>query len=115
MLYALTQEQLARVRFPLGGLSKPEVRAIAEENGFVNAAKPDSQDICFVPDGDYARVIEASPGRPSARGISWIRRETCSATHQGVDCYTVGQRRGLGLAVPRADVRLRHPIPEATP
>ena len=58
VLYAMTQEQLAHVMFPLGGMRKTEVRALAEKCGFVNAAKPDSQDICFVPDGDYAGVIE---------------------------------------------------------
>ena len=63
VLYAMTQEQLAHVMFPLGGMRKTEVRALAEACGFVNAAKPDSQDICFVPDGDYAGVIERHTGR----------------------------------------------------
>ncbi|MFR6093299.1 MAG: hypothetical protein ACLUIR_08350, partial [Faecalibacterium prausnitzii] len=63
VLYNLTQEQLAHVRLPLGGLHKSEVRAIAEEQGFVNARKHDSQDICFVPDGDYARFMEDFTGK----------------------------------------------------
>ena len=65
VLYSLTQEQLGHVRFPLGGLTKNEVRRIAQENGFVNASKPDSQDICFVPDGDYAGFIERYSGASS--------------------------------------------------
>ena len=68
-LYTLTQEQLSKVRFPLGGLTKDRVRAIAAENGFVNASKPDSQDICFVPDGDHAAIRTRpvrGPGRPGA-------------------------------------------------
>lgn len=63
MLYNLTQEQLAHVRLPLGGLHKSEVRAIAEQQHFVNARKHDSQDICFVPDGDYARFMEDFTGK----------------------------------------------------
>ena len=68
MLYSLTQEQLARVRFPLGELSKSEVRSIAEVQGFCNAEKPDSQDICFVPDGDYAAFLERYTGKPYPSG-----------------------------------------------
>lgn len=67
-LYSMTQEQLARTIFPLGNMRKTEVRAIAEESGFANADKPDSQDICFVPNGDYARVIEMHTGKQYPRG-----------------------------------------------
>ncbi len=98
VLYSLTQEQLAHVQFPLGGLSKPEVRALAEAGGFINADKPDSQDICFVPDGDYAAVIEHNTGRKSLPG-DFIDTATGKAIgrHQGIIHYTVGQHRGLGL------------------
>lgn len=72
VLYAMDQEQLAHTLFPLGELSKQETRKIAEGSGFINADKPDSQDICFVPDGDYARVIELRTGKKAEPGISWI-------------------------------------------
>ena len=67
VLYAMTQKQLAHTRFPLGGLSKTQVRRIAEEQRFINAAKPDSQDICFVPDGDYMRFMERYTGKTGFR------------------------------------------------
>lgn len=86
------------MRFPLGGLTKREVRAIAEEQGFVNAAKHDSQDICFVPDGDYARFIERWSGERAALGDFVDRDGNFIARHRGVVNYTVGQRRGIGVA-----------------
>jgi tRNA-specific 2-thiouridylase len=93
----MTQDQLAHIRFPLGELTKPRVRALAEAHGFVNAAKPDSQDICFVPDGDYARVIEARTGRAPAP-VDFLDLEgRVLGRHRGIIHYTVGQRRGLGL------------------
>ena len=98
VLYQLTQEQLAHICFPLGGLSKAETRAIAEAQGFVNAAKPDSQDICFVPDGDYARVVEACAGTVPGPGRFVDLAGNVLGTHRGIIHYTVGQRRGLGLA-----------------
>ena len=98
VLYTMTQAQLARTRFPLGGMSKAEVRAVAAENGFVNAGKPDSQDICFVPDGDYARVIESLTGQKPAPGRFVDLEGNTLGTHRGVIHYTVGQRRGLGLS-----------------
>ena len=97
-LYCLSQEQLAHTCFPLGELTKPEVRQIAEAHGFLNAQKPDSQDICFVPDGDYARVIEAFTGRTGAPGPFVDRDGRVLGTHRGIIHYTVGQRRGLGLS-----------------
>ncbi|MBR6350797.1 MAG: tRNA 2-thiouridine(34) synthase MnmA, partial [Firmicutes bacterium] len=71
VLFFMDQYQLAHTLFPLGSLPKSETRRIAEENGFVNADKPDSQDICFVPDGNYARIIEERTGKASLPGIIW--------------------------------------------
>lgn len=73
VLYNLTQEQLAHIRLPLGALHKTEVRKIAQEHSFINAQKHDSQDICFVPDGDYARFMEQFTGKHYPAGIFWIR------------------------------------------
>jgi tRNA (5-methylaminomethyl-2-thiouridylate)-methyltransferase len=98
VLYHLTQEQLARTCFPLGEMTKRETRAIAEAQGFVNARKPDSQDICFVPDGDYARVIELRTGRKPVPGNFVDLEGRVLGQHNGILHYTVGQRRGLGLA-----------------
>ena len=94
----LTQEQLAHTRLPLGELTKDEVRRIAEENGFINAAKPDSQDICFVPDGDYAGFISRHTGRDAPPGDFVLEDGTVVGRHKGITHYTVGQRRGLGIA-----------------
>ena len=79
VLYNLSQEQLAHTLFPLGELHKDQVRAIAEENGFINARKRESQDICFVPDGDYAAFIEAIPAATIPPGILWTHRGMCWA------------------------------------
>ena len=98
VLYSMTQEQLAHTLFPLGAMSKTETRKIAEENGFINAAKPDSQDICFVPDGDYARVIELHTGKQSVPGDFVDKNGNVLGTHKGIIHYTIGQRRGLGLS-----------------
>jgi tRNA-specific 2-thiouridylase len=100
VLYTMTQEQLAHTVFPLGDLTKGEVRAIAEEAGFGNARKHDSQDICFVPAGDYARFIETYRGEPAAPGTILDEQGTVLGQHQGLIRYTIGQRRGLGLAFP---------------
>ena len=97
VLYAMTQEQLSRTRFPLGALTKTETRRIAAENGFVNADKPDSQDICFVPDGDYAAVIERVTGKPAVPGDFIDAAGNVLGRHKGVIHYTIGQRRGLGV------------------
>ena len=99
VLYNLTQEQLAHVRLPLGGLHKSEVRAIAEEQGFVNARKHDSQDICFVPDGDYARFMEDFTGKHYPAGDFLDESGRVVGTHNGAVRYTIGQRKGLGLAM----------------
>ncbi|MBO4419205.1 MAG: tRNA 2-thiouridine(34) synthase MnmA [Oscillospiraceae bacterium] len=98
VLYQMNQDQLAHTRFPLGKLTKPEVRAIAEAQGFVNARKPDSQDICFVPEGDYARVIELRAGISPAPGDFLDLNGKILGRHRGIIHYTVGQRRGLGLS-----------------
>ncbi len=97
-LYATTEEQLAYLRFPLGGVPKQEVRRIAEGFGLAVATKPDSQDICFVPDGDYAKVVRAL--RPDGARPGRIVHAETGATigqHAGVIHYTVGQRRGLEI------------------
>ncbi len=98
VLYSMTQEQLRATQFPLGALCKSEVRSIAEANGFVNAAKPDSQDICFVPDGDYAKVIKLRTGRSYAEGNYVDTNGKVLGRHKGIINYTIGQRKGLGIA-----------------
>lgn len=97
-LFATTEEQLAYLRFPLGGMAKSEVRQLAEEAGLRNAAKPDSQDICFVPDGDYAKIVRKL--RPEgAREGAIVHAATGEelGRHRGIIHYTVGQRRGLEI------------------
>ena len=97
-LYATTDAQLDYLRFPLGGLPKPQVRALAEAAGLRTAAKPDSQDICFVPDGDYARIVKAvrpEGVRPGA--IVHVESGAVLGQHEGVIHFTVGQRRGLEI------------------
>ncbi len=96
-LYMLTQQQLSHTLFPLGELHKTQVRQIAEENGLVNAAKRDSQDICFAPDGDYAAFIERTVGHPSPQGDFVDVNGRMLGTHKGFVRYTRGQHKGLGL------------------
>ena len=97
VLHCLTQEQLAYILFPLGEMTKSEVRAIAAQNGFLNANKPDSQDICFVPDGDYAKVVERyGKGGGTEPGAFLDMDGRPIGTHRGIIHYTVGQRKGLG-------------------
>ena len=98
VLYNLTPLQLAHTLFPLGGLTKAETRAIAAQNGFINSHKPDSQDICFVPNGDYAAVIEKFSGRKAKPGNFIDENGKVLGRHKGVIHYTVGQRKGLGIA-----------------
>lgn len=114
VLYNMTQEQLSHTLLPLGGLSKTEVRKIAEENGFVNAKKHDSQDICFVPDGDYAKFIEQSTGKTYESGNFVDKDGNILGTHKGLIHYTVGQRKGLGLALKKPAYVCRKCIAENT-
>lgn len=100
VLYQMTQEQLSHTLFPLGDMTKTETRKIAEENGFVNAKKHDSQDICFVPDGDYAAFIEGYRGKKYKNGNFVDKSGNVLGTHKGIIRYTVGQRKGLGLSLP---------------
>ena len=97
-LYMLTQEQLAHTLFPLGGLEKTQVRQLAEAHGLVNAHKHDSQDICFVPDGDYAAFIERTVGSPSLPGNFVDQKGQVLGHHRGIIRYTHGQHKGLGLS-----------------
>lgn len=100
VLYNLTQKQLAHIRLPIGELTKKQVREIAEKNGFLNADKPDSQDICFVPDGDYAAFIQRRTGETPKSGDFRNRQGEKIGTHRGLIHYTIGQRRGLGISAP---------------
>lgn len=100
MLYRLSQEQLAATLMPLGSLSKPEVRRIAEQAGLCVAAKRDSQEICFVPDGKYAKYIEDNTDTPLPGEGFFVNEEgERLGKHKGIIHYTVGQRKGLGLAL----------------
>ena len=98
VLYCLTQQQLQRSRFPLGELTKNEVRQIAEEKNFINAAKEESQDICFVPNGDYGNFIEEYTGKTYPGGDIIDLEGKVIGRHKGLIRYTIGQRRGLGVA-----------------
>jgi tRNA-specific 2-thiouridylase len=99
VLYGLDQETLAKTRFPLGGLKKSEVREIAASRGLENAGKEESQDICFVPGGDYGAFMEAYTGKryPCGDILNLERRPI--GKHRGIVRYTLGQRRGLGVAL----------------
>ena len=99
VLYNMTQEQLKRTLFPLGELTKPQVREIAQREGFLNAKKHDSQDICFVPDGDYAAFIQEYTGKFYQPGPVYDMDGNRLGTHRGIIHYTIGQRKGLGLAL----------------
>ena len=97
-LFTLTQDQLARARFPVGHLRKEEVRARARRGGLPVADKPDSQELCFVPDGDAAGLVEARAPAAARTGPIRDRRGRELGRHEGVHRYTVGQRKGLGLS-----------------
>lgn len=98
VLYMLTQRQLQRIRFPLGGFTKSEIREIAQQNSFVTAHKSDSQDICFIPDGDYSAFIENYLGKKFEPGDFVLRDNRVLGRHRGIINYTVGQRRGLAVS-----------------
>src|SRR5579885_193530 len=98
-LFSLRQEELSRTIFPLGAMAKSEVRARARELGLANADKPESQEICFVPDGDYAGFVERAAGRGDVRGGAVVDSSgNTLARHAGIHHFTIGQRRGLGVA-----------------
>ena len=98
-LYNLTQEQLKRTLMPVGQYSKDEIRKIAEKIGLLVANKPDSQDICFVPDGDYAAYIEENAGVKIPEGNFVTPDGKILGRHKGIIHYTIGQRKGLGLSL----------------
>jgi len=100
VLYSLTQEQLARTFFPLGDLTKAQVREIAISEGFDNADKSESQDICFIPDGDYFKFIIDHTGETPEKGRFIDINGKDLGENKGVSAYTTGQRKGLGLAMP---------------
>lgn len=101
VLYSMTQDQLAHTDFPLGSYeTKEEVRKMAEEYGFINARKPDSQDICFVQNGKYGDFIEKQTGKVYPEGDFVDEEGHVLGRHRGLIRYTIGQRKGLGLALP---------------
>ena len=102
-LFGLTQEQLSRTIFPLGDMTKPEVRELARQHGLALAEKPDSQEICFVPGGDYKRFIDAylaeqGEALPDTAGDLVTTNGDVIGEHGGIHNFTVGQRKGLGVA-----------------
>ena len=99
VLACLNQQQLAHTLLPLGELTKDQARTIAREQGFLNAHKKDSQDICFVPDGDYVAFMEHYTGKRYAPGDFLDLQGNVVGQHRGAVCYTLGQRKGLGLAM----------------
>jgi len=101
VLYTLTQSQLARVKFPLGDMTKAQIRDYARVKGFPNAEKSESQDICFVPGGDYAAFLARHTGQPLRPGDFIDPQGRVLGRHRGTPCYTLGQRKGLGLALPQ--------------
>lgn len=99
MLYSLTQEKLAKTSFPLGNLTKSEVREIAASLGLDVAHKSDSQDICFVPNGDYTTIVKASAKAPIPHGSFLSLDGKVLGEHKGIIHYTIGQGKGLGIAL----------------
>ncbi|MBR5191090.1 MAG: tRNA 2-thiouridine(34) synthase MnmA, partial [Clostridia bacterium] len=97
-LYMLTQEQLKHIKFPLGEYTKPQIREIAEENDLITARKKDSQDICFVPDGDYVSFIKSYNNKTYPKGQFMHKTGFSFGEHKGIVNYTIGQRKGLGIA-----------------
>lgn len=101
VLYQMTQEELAGTRFPLGELTKLEARQKAEAHDFINANKPDSQDICFVPDGDYVAALKRFSGKEYPSGDFVNKKGEVIGKHKGLVAYTIGQRKGLGVSADR--------------
>lgn len=103
VLYVLTQEMLRHTLFPLGGMTKEQSRKLAEDHSLINARKPDSQDICFIKDGDYAGFLENTMNMHSPKGNFVYKDGTVLGRHKGIIHYTIGQRKGLGISY-------KHPI-----
>lgn len=101
VLYHLTQDHLAHMLFPLGNLTKPQVRDLAVRHGFVNSEKPESQDICFIPNGDYASFVHRRTGRQLPGGDIVDLSGNVLGHHNGLDRFTIGQRKGIGVAARR--------------
>ena len=101
VLYPLGQEILSRLLLPVGMFGKPAIRAMAQEAGLANAAKPDSQDICFIPDGDYVSFLEQYSGKRQESGDFVDETGRVLGRHRGLAAYTLGQRRGLGVSADR--------------
>ena len=101
VLWSLTQDKLSRILLPLGDYTKAEIRALAAEQGFISATKSDSQDICFIPDGDYASFIFRCTGEHPCEGNFIDTQGNILGRHKGMIHYTVGQRKGLGIALGR--------------
>lgn len=99
VLYNLNQEQLSKILFPMGEMIKTQARELADEKGLINAEKPDSQDICFVPDGNYTGFIENYTGKKSLPGNFVDTQGNILGRHKGICHYTIGQRKGLGIAM----------------
>lgn len=114
VLYSLTQEQLKHILFPLGSLEKSEVRQIAENAGLVNSNKPDSQDICFVPDGNYVSFIEKFTGKTVPEGNFVDINGEILGTHKGIINYTIGQRKGLGISLGKPAYVVKKDVNENT-
>ena len=112
VLYNLTQDQLVHSLFPLGDLSKDEIRAIAAQQGLINAKKHESQDICFVPDGDYAAFIRRHTGKTYPHGPFLDQEGHVLGEHTGIVGYTVGQRRGLGVSSNHGRLYVKQVRPE---
>jgi tRNA-specific 2-thiouridylase len=98
-LYNLTQEQLSKTLMPVGDFSKEEIRAMAEKMGLMVASKPDSQDICFIPDGNYQRFLYEYTGKKLPKGHFVDQSGKVVGTHEGITHYTIGQRKGLNLSM----------------
>ena len=101
VLYQLTQFQLSHLLLPVGGFEKPDIRAQAEQAGLANARQADSQDICFIPDGDYVRFLQDYGGAALQPGNFVDRTGRVLGRHRGLACYTAGQRKGLGVSADR--------------
>ena len=112
VLWSLSQEQLSQIQLPLGRLSKEEIRALAAQHKMASAHKGDSQDICFVPDGDYAAFIRRRTGRLYPPGPFLDSQGHTLGIHQGLIHYTVGQRRGLGVSSSQGRLYVQRILPQ---